>query len=301
MKKVTYNRFGGTDVLQLTEAPMPAGEIIVKVKAVSINPLDWKLWQGEMKLMGGRTFPKSVGIDFSGIVEQGNAKFRKGDEVFGIASLFKGGALAEYVAVKATDITHKPGAISFEEAASLPVAGSATLQIFDKLLKIQPGMQVLINGAGGGIGPIAIQLAKKAGAIVTAVVGPAALDSVSALGSDVVINYQQENVLTSGKAFDAVIDLSGKITNKQAKTILKKKGVYVNTSPGFKEIIGSLFSRGRNKPLLLKPTPAYLENLALAGLKIFVSRRYDFKDYRKAYDEVKKGGVVGKAVFVVNN
>ena len=301
MKKVTYNRFGGTEVLQLTEASMPEGEIIVKVKAVSINPLDWKLWQGEMKLMGGRTFPKSVGIDFSGIVERGNGKFRKGDEVFGIASLFKGGALAEYVAVKATDITHKPGTISFEEAASLPVAGSAALQIFNTLLKIQPGMQVLINGAGGGIGPFAIQLAKKAGALVTAVVGPAAIDLVSTLGSDAVINYQKENVLTRGKSFDAVIDLSGKMTYKQAGTILKKKGVYINTSPGFKEIIGSLFSGGRNKPFLLKPSPTYLEELALSGLKVFVSKRYNFNDYRKAYDEVKKGGVTGKAVFVVNS
>jgi NADPH:quinone reductase-like Zn-dependent oxidoreductase len=301
MKKVTYNRFGGTEVLQLTEAPMPEGEIIVKVKAVSINPLDWKLWQGEMKLMGGRKFPKSVGIDFSGIVEQGHGKFRKGDEVFGIASLFKGGALAEYVAVKATDITHKPAAITFEEAASLPVAGSAALQIFNTLLKIQPGMQVLINGAGGGIGPIAIQLAKKAGAIVTAVVGPAAFDLVSTLGSDVVINYQQENVLTGGKTYDAVIDLSGKMTYKEAKAILKKKGIYVNTSPGFKEIIGSLFSGGRSKPLLLKPSPAYLENLAKSGLHVTISKRCNFHEFKKAYDEVKKGGVVGKAVIVVNS
>ena len=301
MKKVTYNRFGGTEVLQLTEAPVPEGEIIVKVKAVSINPLDWKLWQGEMKLMSGRKFPKSVGIDFSGIVERGNGKFRKGDEVFGIATLFKGGALAEYVAVKATDIVHKPTAVSFEEAASLPVAGAAALQIFDKLVKLQPGMQVMINGAGGGIGPFAIQLAKKAGAIVTSIVGPAAIDLVSTLGSDVVINYQKENVLTSGKSFDTVIDLSGKMNYKEAKTILKKKGIYVNTSPGPKEMIGSLFSGGRYKLLLLKPSPAYLENLASSGLQVFVSKRYNFHEYKKAYDEVKKGAVVGKAVFVVNS
>ncbi|HEY0611296.1 MAG TPA: alcohol dehydrogenase catalytic domain-containing protein, partial [Chitinophaga sp.] len=101
MKKVTFNRFGGTEVLEITEAPMPVGEIIVKVKAVSINPLDWKLWQGEMKLMSGRKFPKSVGIDFSGIVVHGNGKYHQGDEVFGMTSVFKGGALADYVAVNA--------------------------------------------------------------------------------------------------------------------------------------------------------------------------------------------------------
>ena len=301
MKKITYNRFGGTDVLQMTEAPMPAGEVIVKVKAVSINPLDWKLWQGEMKLMSGRTFPKSVGIDFAGIVEQGNGKFRPGDEVFGFAPIFKGGALAEYVAVKASDLAHKPKTITFDEAAALPVAGVAALQIVDKLLNIQPGMQVLINGAGGGIGPFAIQLAKKAGAIVTAVAGPAALEMVSQLGSDVVINYQQQNVLTSGKSFDAIIDLAGTMTYKTAKPGLKKKGVYVNTAPGPKEMIGSLFSGGRYKLLLLKPSAASLEKLAAAGLQVFISRRYDFRDYKKAYEEVKKGGVVGKAVFTIHH
>lgn len=295
MKKITYHQFGGTEVLQMTEAPMPEGEIIVKVKAVSINPLDWKIWQGEMKLMSGSKFPKSVGIDFSGIVEQGNGTYKKGDEVFGIASIFKGGALAQYVAVKPNDIARKPSGLSFEEAAALPVAGGAALQIFHQLLKLQPGMEVLINGAGGGIGPLAIQLAKKAGAIVTAVVGPSGVELVTRLGSDVVINYQHQNIGT--KTFDAVIDFSGKINYKAAKKILKKKGVYVNTSPGPKEMIGSLFSGGRYKLLLLKPNPALLAD---SGLQVHISKTYDWHDYKKAYDEVKKGGIPGKAVLVVS-
>jgi NADPH:quinone reductase-like Zn-dependent oxidoreductase len=253
-----------------------------------------------MKLMSGRKFPKSVGIDFAGIVEQGNGKYRKGDEVFGIASIFKGGALAEYVAVKAEDIVHKPASITFEEAASLPVAGTAALQIFDTLVNIRPGMQLLINGAGGGIGPLAIQLAKRAGAEVTAVVGPPALQMVTDLESDIVINYQQENVLTTGKTFDAIVDLSGKLDYSTARTILKKNGIYVSTSPGPREMIRSLFSRGRYKLLVLKPSAARLEKLAAADLQIFISKRYNFHDYRKAYDEVKKGGIAGKAVIMVN-
>ena len=300
MKKITYNRFGGTEVLQMTDAPMPEGDIIVKVKAASINPLDWKLWQGDMKLMSGRKFPKSVGIDFSGIVEQGSGKYHKGDEVFGITSIFKGGALAEYVAVKAEDIARKPAGITFEEAAGLPVAGAAALQIFDKLLKIAPGMQVLINGAGGGIGPLAIQLAKKGGDRVTAVVGPAALEIANSLESDVVINYQKENVLALGKTFDAIIDLSGKMTYKVARAILKKNGIYINTLPSPLEMIRSLFSGGRYKLLVLKPSAAYLEQLAAADLKMFISRRYNFRDYTKGYEEVQKGGIPGKAVFVLN-
>jgi len=295
MKKITFNRFGGTEVLELVDAPMPTGEIIVKVKAASINPLDWKIWEGEMKLMSGRKFPKAVGIDFSGIVEQGNGKFKKGDEVFGITNIFKGSALAEYVAVNATDIALKPAALSFEEAAGLPVVGSSALQIFDTLVKLQPGMEVLINGAGGGIGPLAIQLAQKAGAVVTAVVGPSAVGVIS---SDIVINYQQENVLASGKKYDVFIDLSGKVTYGKAKPVLKKKGVYVNTLPEPFEMLRSLLSGGRYKILILKPSAANLERLA--DLKIIIGKRYDFRDYKKAYDEVKKNGVVGKAVITIN-
>lgn len=279
---------------------MPVGDIIVKVKAVSINPLDWKLWQGEMKLMSGRKFPKLVGIDFSGVVVQGNGKYRQGDEVFGMTSVFKGGALAEYVAVKAVDIAYKPATMTFEEAAALPVVGSAALQIFDKILSVKPGMHVLINGAGGGIGVIAIQLAKRAGAVVTSVVGTAAIRMAAGLGSDTTIDYGQENVLEKGLVFDAVIDLSGKMDYKAAKTILKKNGTYINTSPGPKEMIGSLFSGGRYKLLFLKPGREYLNKLTTLGLQVVVSKRYDFSDYITAYTEVKKGGMPGKAVIVIN-
>jgi len=300
MKKISYDRFGGTEVLNMTEAPMPDKDIVVKVKAVSINPLDWKIWQGEMKLMSGREFPASVGIDFAGIVEQGGGKYRKGDEVFGFASIFKGGALAEYVSVKADAIALKSKTISFEDAASMPVAGSAALQIIDDLIKIKPGMQVLINGAGGGIGPFAIQLAKKAGAIVTAVVGPNAIDMAAALGSDQVINYRQQDIFAIGKTFDAIIDLSGKISYKAGKKILSSQGVFINTTPSPMEMLRSLFSGGRYKLLVLKPKSADLDKLAAAKLQTFISRYYDWREYRKGYEEVKKGGLAGKAVFIIN-
>ncbi|WP_295123474.1 NAD(P)-dependent alcohol dehydrogenase [uncultured Chitinophaga sp.] len=299
MKKVTFNRFGGIEVLQLVDAPMPTGDIIVQVKAVSINPLDWKLWQGEMKMMSGRTFPKSVGIDFSGIVVQGNGRFKPGDEVLGISSIFKGSSLAEYLAVKDVDIVHKPAAITFAEAAAMPVVGLAALQIFDKLLTIKPGMQILINGAGGGIGLFAIQLAKKAGAVVTAVVGPAAMEVAARLGSDKVINYRDERILNGGQIFDAVIDLSGKMDYRHAKPLLKRKGIYINTSPGLIEMIASLFSGGRYKLLFLKPSTEYLEKLVKLNLETIIGGRYSFENFRQAFEEVKKGGVVGKAVILL--
>lgn len=297
MRKLSYSRFGGTEVLEMVEAPMPVGEIVVKVKAVSVNPLDWKLWQGELTMMGGKKFPKEVGIDFSGVVVKGNAQYKEGDEVFGIASIFKGGAMAEYVAVKTVDIAHKPVGMSFEEAAALPVAGGAAMQIFGKLVQVKPGMKVLINGAGGGIGPFAIQLAKKAGGIVTAVVGPKAEELARGLGSDVVVNYKHQNV--AGSVFDVVVDLAGKMDYKAAKKILSKDGVYVNTSPGIKEMIGKLFAGKRYQLLFLKSTTKELGVLAESGLKVMIGKRYGFGDFKNGYDEVLRGGVVGKAVFVL--
>ncbi|WP_343690927.1 NAD(P)-dependent alcohol dehydrogenase [Chitinophaga sp.] len=299
MRKLSYSRFGGTEVLEMVEAPMPAGEIVVKVKAVSVNPLDWKLWQGEMKMMGGRKFPKEAGIDFSGVVVKGNGQYKDGDEVLGITSIFKGGAMAEYVAVKAGNITHKPAGISFEEAAALPVAGGAATQIFGQLVLVKPGMKVLINGAAGGIGPFAIQLAKQAGGTVTAVVGPSGVNLARESGSDVVVNYKEKNVLTGGEQYDVVVDLAGKMDYKTAKRVLSPAGVYVNTSPGIKEMIGKLFAGKKYQLLFLKSTAKELEVLAKSGLKVAIGKRYRFEDFKNGYDEVRKGGIVGKAVFIM--
>jgi NADPH:quinone reductase-like Zn-dependent oxidoreductase len=175
MKKVIYNQYGNADVLQLIETPVPAipeNGILVKIKAVSINPLDWKIFKGEEKMMSGSKFPKGIGIDFSGIIEKTGSNissFKKGDEVFGLLDAFKGDALAEYIVVREKDIAIKPKNISFEQAAASPVVGLSALQILNKLSSIKSGTRLLINGATGGIGMFLTQLAKKRGAIVTAV------------------------------------------------------------------------------------------------------------------------------------
>ena len=203
MKKVSYDQYGGVDVLKLVEVPMPTIDettLLIKVKAASINPLDWKIRDGDMKLISGFSFPKSVGIDFAGVVQEvGSAikAYKKGDEVMGIADIFKGGALADYVVVKEETITRKPASLSFEQAAALPVVGASAIQIFDKLAPLQPGMEVLINGATGGIGLIALQIAKRSGARVTSVVSTKGVDLARQLGSDVVINYEQQDVSES--------------------------------------------------------------------------------------------------------
>jgi len=313
MKKIIYSKFGGPEVLQIAEIPIPAVQeatVLIKVKAISINPLDWKIRNGEMKLMSGSKFPKGIGIDFSGIVEEtGSAvnKYKKGDEVYGILDVFKGEALSEYITAQEKDIAIKPLTISFEQAAATPVVGSAALQILKTLVKLKKGTEVLINGASGGIGMFATQIAKMDGAIVTTVVSDSGIKVVTDWGADFVVNYQNEDVLKGGKQYDIVIDLSGKMPFNKAKRIMKHSSIYIHTAPGPKEIISSffinLFSSKKYKLLMLKPSPEYLTELrryAEGGIAIIVSKVYPFNSFEKAYIEVSHGKFIGKAVITMD-
>jgi NADPH:quinone reductase-like Zn-dependent oxidoreductase len=247
MKKIIYSKFGGAEELQIAEVPIPtvqATTILIKVKAVSINPLDWKIRNGEMKLMSGSKFPRGIGIDFSGIVEETGAaatKYNKGDEVFGILDVFKGGASSEYITVEEKDITIKPKNISFEQAAAMPVVGSAALQIFKTLVSLKKGTEILINGASGGIGMFATQIAKMSGAIVTTVVGDSGIPAGKDWGADFIVNYRNEDVLKGNKQYDVVIDLSGKMPFTKAKKIMKHSSAYIHTPPDQKKS-SALFS-----------------------------------------------------------
>jgi NADPH:quinone reductase-like Zn-dependent oxidoreductase len=311
MKKVIYNRYGNAEVLQLIETPVPAipeNGILVKIKAVSINPLDWKIFKGEEKLMTGSKFPKGIGIDFSGIIETtgSNSSFKKGDEVFGLLGAFEGDALAEYLVVRESDIAIKPADISFEQAAASPVVGASALQILNTLASVKNGTRLLINGATGGIGMFLTQLAKKRGAVVTAVTSSKGVVLAKKWGADEVIDYKAQNILATDKRFDVVADLSGKLSFNNAKRLLNAGGTFITTIPGLKTLAGSflnnLFSATKYKVLILKPTNNSLKLLAgfiEDGLDIVVEKVYPITAVKAAYEEVAKGGIIGKAVITV--
>ncbi|MBW8684781.1 NAD(P)-dependent alcohol dehydrogenase [Chitinophaga rhizophila] len=311
MKQVIYKQFGNENVLEITTKVTPAlgkNQLLVRVKAVSINPLDWKLYRGEMKLMSGSKFPKAVGIDFSGVIENTGSdvkRFKIGDEVLGLVDVFKGGALADYVIVKDTDLAVKPANISFEEAATLPVAGLSALQIIDSLAKIHAGQHVLINGASGGIGVFAVQIAKQRGASVTAVVSSKGNKLAAELGADHVIDYTKDDIAQIAMLFDTVIDLSTKLSFKDAKKLMKKQATFVTTLASplilLKSIFNNLLSGKKLKVLILKPGIEKLERvseLAKNGMSIVVNKTYGLDQVRKAYEETSKGGIVGKSVII---
>jgi NADPH:quinone reductase-like Zn-dependent oxidoreductase len=314
MKTIAYKEFGSIAVLQTLEEPKPsiqADYVLVKVKAVSINPLDWKIRKGEMKLMSGSKFPKHTGTDFAGILEGVGAsvsKFKKGDEVFGLVkNNMKEGALGEYVAVPSTLIWKKPAVLSFAQAASIPTVGFAAAMALQKMGRITSHSRILINGAAGGFGMFLLQLLKSKGANTTAVTGTNAISSAKEWGANSVVDYKRENVLSQSNTYDVVVDLSGKMGYKNARQIMKSKAVFINPIPNPIDIltnpIKNLFRGKKHIVLLSAPSVEFADLLFHAidnGLNIEVSKVFPFDQSKDAYEYAEKGGYIGKVAIELN-
>lgn len=311
MKAIAYQRFGNTGVLQTVEEPKPViqpNQVLVKVKAVSINPVDWKIRKGEMKLMSGSTFPKHTGVDFAGVIEAAGTtvtNFQKGDEVFGVVkNIMKEGALAEYVAIPSTLVWKKPALLSFAQAASIPIVGAAAVTAAAKMGNIHAGTQILVNGATGGFGMFLLQLLKQKGANVTAVASTNAVDFAKKWGAGSVVDYTKEDVLAQRKAYDIVIDLSGKMGYAKAKQIMKPKSLFLNPTPRPIEIPTSLvknvFTGKKHIVILSAPSEKnmhFLLNAINSGLQIEVSKVFPFAQAIDAYRYAESGGIIGKVAI----
>jgi NADPH:quinone reductase-like Zn-dependent oxidoreductase len=312
MKAIVYGKFGNTDVLQTVEEPKPAikaNEVLVKVKAVSINPMDWKIRKGEMKLMSGSKFPRHTGVDFAGIIEDaGNSDFKTGDEVFGVVkNNMKEGALAEYVTVPSSLVWKKPAHISFAQAASIPIVGFAAVTALQKMGNINPQTKILVNGATGGFGMFLLQLLKQQGANVTAATSTKSVEYAKKWGANSVIDYTKENVLSKKTAYDIIIDLSGKMGYANAKKIMKAKALFLNPVPQPVEIPTSLFKNlftGKKHIVILSSPSAkkmdILLNAINKGLQIEVSKIFPFSQTVEAYQYAERGGVTGKVAIALN-
>jgi NADPH:quinone reductase-like Zn-dependent oxidoreductase len=234
MKAIVYHEYGSPDVLKCEETDKPTigdDEVLIRVRAASVNPLDWHLMRGEpyvIRAMSGLRKPKPTrpGVDLAGQVEAAErnvTQFQPGDEVFGAST----GAFAEYVCAGENKLVLKPANLTFQQAAAVPVAAISALQGLRDKGRIQPGQKVLINGAAGGVGTFAVQIAKSFGAHVTGVCSTRNVDLVRSIGADHVIDYTQEDFTQSGQRYDLVYDCVGNHSLSAFRRVMSPRGNYV--------------------------------------------------------------------------
>lgn len=332
MKAIIIEKYGKEVPLVMTEQPMPnIGEqdVLVEIHAASLNPIDYKIKEGKMKLLLNYRFPLILGNDFSGVVVKVGDRvttFKPGDEVYGRPRKNRIGTLAEFIAVHEEDICLKPQNLTFEEAASIPLIGLTTYQAFVDILHLQKGQKILIHAGSGGVGTFAIQLAKQMGAFVATTASEKGYDLVKSLGADQIINYKKENFEEVLTGYDAVFDTLGGEALEKSFRILKPGGQVVSISgmPNarfgkeaklgwLKTTLLSIVSRKitaiekksqtRYHFLFMKPSGEQLKVIKefIEGglIKPIIDKVYPLKDAGQAFNYLESGRAKGKVVIKI--
>jgi NADPH:quinone reductase-like Zn-dependent oxidoreductase len=310
MKAAVTEAFGGVERVVVRELPKPVpepGEVLVRVRAASMNPLDCKLREGKFRLIFRVKPPFVLGFDVAGEVEAvgpGVTRLRAGDAVFG--EMARPGSHAEYAVVGQDHLLPKPGRLSFEEAAALPAAGMSALQALRDDARLRAGQRVLINGAGGGIGTFALQIAKAWGARVTAVASARNQDLLRELGADESLDYAREDFARREAAFDVIFDVVPNRSFPECRRALAPGGTYVTTLPGPGPYLWRaltalpLFGGRRCRALMLRPTRSDLEELAqlaeAGNLRPVVGETFPLDGIREAHVRMQSGHARGKIV-----
>ena len=322
MKAAVYTRYGSPDVVQIkdVEKPIPKdNEVLIEVRAASVNPLDWHFMRGTpyfVRILAGLRKPKitRLGVDVAGQVEavgRNVTQFKPGDAVFGSCR----GAFAEYVCTSESTLVMKPDNVTFEQAASAPVAAFTVLQGLRDKGQIQPGQKVLINGAAGGVGTFAVQIAKSFGADVTGVCSTRNVDMVRSIGADRVIDYTREDFTKSGQRYDLIFDSVGNHSLLACRRVLNPKGIYIAVGgPSGRWMIGPLAS-GITAPVLsrfvsqklamvlAKPSKEDLtimhELMETGKVTSVIDKRYRLSEVPEAIRYLEEGHARGKVVITL--
>ncbi len=324
MKATVFTQYGSPDVLHLEEVEKPAprdDEVLVKVHAASVNAADWHLMRGEpfpARLAFGFPKPKYkiLGADISGRVEAvgGNVtRFQPGDEVFGDLSGCGFGGFAEYVCASEDALALKPANISFEEAAAAPMAAVTALQGLRDKGRIQQGQKVLINGASGGVGMFAVQIAKSFGAEVTGVCSMRNLNMARSIGADHVIDYTKEDFTQNAQRYDLILAVNGYHPLADYKRALSPEGIYVMTGGSNAQLfqamlLGPVMSMTGSKKMgntMAKPNKkdlALLAELLETGKVVpVIDRRYPLREVPEAIRHLEEGHARGKVVITLEH
>jgi len=320
LKAIVYTKYGGPEVLQIKEVEKPYpkdNEVLIKVYAVSINDWDWGLLQGIPfinRLLYGLLIPrkKILGSDIAGRIEavgKNVKQFRPGDEVYGDLS-GKWGGFAGYVCARENALALKPASMSFDEAAAIPQAAMLAIQGLRDTGQIQPGQKLLINGAGGGVGTFAVQIAKLYGVEVTGVDSSGKLDMLRSMGFDHVIDYTQEDFTKNGQCYDLILDVKTNRSIFDYTCALCRNGIYVTVGGSMVRLLQALFlrpwismiSKKHIRIVVLKPNKdlAYMNELFEAGkVKPVIDGPYKLDEVPNAFRIFGKGDHKGKVVITM--
>lgn len=332
MKAFILDRYGRNKALRFGDLPQPElkdTDVLVEIHAASVNPIDYKIRNGEFKLILPFKLPVALGSDLAGVVTKVGAKvtgFKPGDEVFAHPDSSVIGTFAEYIAVAEADLALKPKSLSMEEAASVPLVALTAWQVLFDRAKIQSGDKVFIQAGSGGVGVFAIQLAKHAGAFVATTAGSSSADLVRGLGADTVIDYRREDFAQMLGGYDVVLNSQDAATLKKSIGILEPGGRAISISgppdPAFAKSIGANWSiqqvmrlisakaRGQAKRqgvdysfLFMQANGAHLAQIAAlidaGSLRTVVDRVFPFAETNEAMDYVETGRAKGKVVIKI--
>ncbi len=267
MKRVQYHHYGGPEELRLDEVSLPnawKGQILVKVKAASVNPMDWKIRRGEMKMLSGLRFPRGLGHDFAGVVEAigpGVERFKVGDEIFGMTSIPQAGTFAEYVVADEKNVGLKPPSVSFEEVAALAIVSMTAWTALVTKAHLSAGQSVFITGCLGGVGRSAVQVAQMCGANVVGSCSASGREEALGLGVGEVVDYRAFDSAPYRQRFDVVFDAAGALSLRQCGTVLKRGGMSLHIVPTPAKLVGSLLS-SRHHLVFGNPTPQGMAEIA---------------------------------------
>ncbi len=322
MKAAVYTRYGPPDVVQIrdVEKPVPKdNEVLIEVRAASVNPLDLFSMRGAplIRLIPGLRTPKHqvLGCDIAGRVEAVGRhvkQFQPGDEVFGVTG-FAGGGFAEYVCAPEEKLALKPANSSFEDAAAVPIAAITALQGLRDKGRIQRGQKVLVDGASGGVGTFAVQIAKSFGAEVTAVCSTRNVDTARSIGADHVIDYTREDFTQSGQRYDLIMAANAYHSIFDYRRALSQDGIIVMVGGGWAQILQamllgpflSLIGSEKMRFFIAKVNTKdliFLKDLLEAGKVVpVIDRRYPLSDVAEALRYLEEGHAQGKVVITVDH
>jgi NADPH:quinone reductase-like Zn-dependent oxidoreductase len=320
MKAAVYTRYGPSDVVQVMEVEKPVpkdNEVLIKIRAASVNALDWHFMRGTpyfIRLLTGLRKPKDtrLGRDVAGQVEAAGrnvTQLKPGDEVFGVCR----GAFAEYACAIEDKLALKPANTTFEDAAAVPVAAITALQGLRDQGRIKPGQKVLVDGASGGVGTFAVRIAKSFGAEVTAVCSTRKVDTARSIGADHVIDYMREDFTKSGQRYDLILAANAHHSIFDYRRALSQNGIYVMAGGGgaqvlqvmllgpFLSLMGSKKMRFVSAKINRKESDLLKELLEGGKVVPFIERRYPLSEVAEALRHIEEGHAQGKIVITVDH